>query len=61
MSIVRIGLAETKMFAEGYQAIFGGKKPGKGAKPARAKKVGAKKAQAMKAQAKATRKKRRTK
>ncbi|HLW66637.1 MAG TPA: hypothetical protein VKS79_15085 [Gemmataceae bacterium] len=26
MSIVRIGLAETKNFAEGYNAIFGGKK-----------------------------------
>jgi hypothetical protein len=26
VSIVRIGLAETKNFAEGYQAIFGGKR-----------------------------------
>lgn len=26
MSIVRIGLAETKHFKEGYAAIFGGKK-----------------------------------
>lgn len=26
MSIVRIGLAETKKFAEGYEAIFGAKK-----------------------------------
>ena len=26
VSIVRIGLAETKNFAEGYEAIFGGKK-----------------------------------
>ena len=26
MSIVRIGLAETKHFAEGYDVIFGGKK-----------------------------------
>lgn len=26
MSIVRIGLAETKNFAEGYEAIFGKKK-----------------------------------
>lgn len=25
MSIVRVGLAETKNFAEGYDAIFGGK------------------------------------
>ena len=27
MSIVRVGLAETKNFAEGYDAIFGKKKP----------------------------------
>ena len=27
MSIVRIGLAETKHFSEGYAAIFGKKKP----------------------------------
>lgn len=27
MSIVRIGLAETKGFEEGYEAIFGKKKP----------------------------------
>jgi hypothetical protein len=27
VSIVRIGLAETKHFAEGYEAIFGKKKP----------------------------------
>ena len=26
MSIVRVGLAETKHFAEGYEAIFGKKK-----------------------------------
>lgn len=26
MSIVRVGLAETKRFAEGYEAIFGKKK-----------------------------------
>ena len=26
VSIVRIGLAETKKFAQGYEAIFGGKK-----------------------------------
>ena len=29
MSIVRIGLAETKKFAEGYDAIFGKKTPPK--------------------------------
>ena len=28
MSIVRVGLAETKHFAEGYDAIFGRKKAG---------------------------------
>jgi len=34
VSIIRIGLAETKKFAEGYEAIFGGKK----AKPTEGKK-----------------------
>jgi hypothetical protein len=41
VSIIRVGLAETKNFAEGYDAIFGGKKPAKGtkaAKPAKASK-----------------------
>ena len=47
MSIIRIGLGETKNFAEGYEAIFGKKKPdqspqakkaGKGKKKAKAKK-----------------------
>ena len=28
MSIVRVGLAETKKFAEGYDAIFGKKRAG---------------------------------
>lgn len=41
MSIVRIGLAETKKFAEGYSAIFGGKK--KKDDQAEAKKPSAKK------------------
>ena len=27
MSIVRVGLAETRNFAEGYEAIFGKNKP----------------------------------
>ncbi len=27
MSIIRVGLSETKQFAEGYEAIFGKKKP----------------------------------
>ena len=29
MSIIRVGLAETKNFADGYEAIFGKKKAGK--------------------------------
>ena len=32
MSIIRIGLAETKNFAEGYDAIFGKKKAAVGKK-----------------------------
>ncbi len=38
MSIVRIGLSETKNFAEGYEAIFGKKKaaPAKKARSAKA-------------------------
>ncbi len=49
MSIVRVGLAETKNFAEGYEAIFGKKKDKKEGKdePAKAqagrKKAGKKK------------------
>lgn len=43
MSIVRIGLAETKKFAEGYEAIFGSKKKKEGEeKPAQAKDDGKK-------------------
>jgi hypothetical protein len=34
VSIVRIGLAETKNFAEGYDVIFGSKKPAAAKKPA---------------------------
>ena len=46
MSIVRVGLAETRKFSEGYEAIFG-KKTTEG--PAAAKKAGgAKKAPAKK-------------
>jgi hypothetical protein len=33
VSIVRVGLAETKHFAEGYEAIFGKKKSGESKKP----------------------------
>jgi hypothetical protein len=35
MSIVRVGLAETKKFAEGYDAIFSKKKSKRDAKKAR--------------------------
>ena len=37
MSIIRVGLAETKNFSEGYEAIFGKKKRSAAKKPARAK------------------------
>ena len=37
MSIVRVGLRETKGYAEGYEAIFGKKKAGGAKKPAAAK------------------------
>ena len=44
MSIVRVGLSETKKFAEGYDAIFGQKKAGATKKPkAAAKSASAKK------------------
>ena len=45
MSIVRIGLAETKKFAEGYDAIFGKRKKDEAAadQPKAAKKPAAKK------------------
>jgi hypothetical protein len=46
VSIVRVGLAETKKFAEGYDAIFGRKAAAKEeakAKPATGKKASAKK------------------
>jgi hypothetical protein len=45
VSIVRVGLAETKNFGEGYDAIFGSKKKAGGAKKAKpaAKKATAKK------------------
>jgi hypothetical protein len=42
VSIIRIGLAETKHFSEGYSAIFG-KKAAKGKKPKATAKSGAKK------------------
>ena len=43
MSIVRIGLAETKKFSEGYDAIFGKKQADKDAPKAAKKPVGKKK------------------
>jgi hypothetical protein len=44
VSIVRVGLQETKGYAEGYEAIFGKKKAGAAKKPtARAKKPAGKK------------------
>ena len=49
MSIVRVGLGETAKFAEGYEAIFGKKRPAvrKAKAPAR-KSVTAKKKKAKK-------------
>jgi hypothetical protein len=44
VSIVRVGLAETHKFAQGYDAIFGAKKK----KPAAKKKTAAKKKPAAK-------------
>jgi hypothetical protein len=50
VSIVRVGLQETKGYSEGYEAIFGKKKPGGAKSPAakkptaRAKKSAGKKA-----------------
>ena len=46
MSIVRIGLAETKGFSDGYDAIFGGRRPAaaKATKKKAKKKASAKKA-----------------
>jgi hypothetical protein len=45
VSIVRVGLAETKHFAEGYEAIFGSKKKtaAKKDKPAAKKNTSARK------------------
>jgi hypothetical protein len=43
VSIVRVGLAETKNFAEGYEAIFGKKKSAKPKKAPAAAKTGTRK------------------
>lgn len=48
MSIVRIGLAETKNFSEGYDAIFGKKKKGKKTASATSKAGGKKRAKKKK-------------
>jgi hypothetical protein len=48
VSIVRIGLAETKNFSEGYEAIFGKKKAGAKKAKATAKRGTAKKKKAKK-------------
>ena len=48
MSIVRIGLAETKKFAAGYEAIFGKKKEAAAKKPKAAKADAAKKKKSKK-------------
>jgi hypothetical protein len=39
MSIVRVGLGETEKFGEGYEAIFGRKKPASKKKKSPAKKT----------------------
>ncbi len=39
MSIVRVGLGETDKFAQGYEAIFGKKKPAVKKKKSSAKKI----------------------
>ena len=36
MSIVRVGMSESKSFGDGYDAIFGKKKPGTAKPPAAA-------------------------
>lgn len=48
MSIIRVGLAETKNFSEGYEAIFGKKKPSAAKKPARAKRKSTRKKKTLK-------------
>jgi hypothetical protein len=48
MSIVRVGLGETAKFAEGYEAIFGKKKPATKSKATKRKAARAKKRKARK-------------
>lgn len=49
MSIIRVGLAETKNFADGYEAIFGKKKEAPAKKSAgKAKATGEKKSKKAK-------------
>ena len=56
MSIVRIGLAETKKFAEGYEAIFGKSKSGEAKSESEAGAKGAKKGAARTAKKKGKKK-----
>jgi hypothetical protein len=49
MSIVRIGLAETKNYSDGWNAVFG---KGKGSKPAKTSAGGGKKKKKVKAKKK---------
>ena len=58
MSIVRVGLAETKKFADGYDAIFG--KKTKAAAPAKKAKPKAKPAKAPKTKTKTAAPKKKT-
>lgn len=48
MSIIRVGLAETKNYGDGYDAIFGKKTAAPAKKPAKAKASGEKKAKKSK-------------
>jgi len=48
VSIIRVGLAETKNFSEGYEAIFGKKKARAAKKPAAAKGKATKKRRPLK-------------
>ena len=48
MSIICVGLAETKSFADGYDAIFGKKKAGQAKKTKATAKSGAKKKKKVK-------------
>jgi len=57
VSIVRVGLAETKHFSEGYEAIFGKKKTGRAQSQSAADGRAARKARAARPKTKARAKK----